>query len=297
MNPADVKLCRVMAEFFRARGFNPLPSRMDEKRPMLKFADLWAKPLPREEFERFETTNAQVMTGRHWGLLVIDLDGPEAVERWAGMGRTPRTWISHSGGGGRHVWLSIPRHGRPLPKAFLWKGEGSHSAIERLGDKSLVMAPPSIHPKTGRRYTWLDRANSPVGIGKPAPCPAWVLDLAPVVAEGANVPIVAYGRPGRGQGPRPDWRERIASLDVPSLVRSWGLRTVGEPRSSGWISCHAYGREDRRASAAIHAESGFYVDSGTGERMSLFDLAAAMNVYPSRDEAFRELGGRYGRCG
>jgi len=290
MDAADVKLCRDMAEFFRRRGYNPLPSRPDEKRPMLRFADLWGKPLAREEFERFETTNVQVMTGRHWGLLVIDLDGPEAIERWAGMGRTPRTWISHSGGGGRHVWFSVPRTGRPLPKAFLWKGDGPHEAIERLCDKSLVMAPPSIHPKAERRYTWLDKANSPVGVTLPAPCPAWVMSLPPVVA-GAQAP--AYVR----AAPRSDWRDVVASMDVPSLVRSWGLKTVGVPRASGWLSCHAYGRDDARPSAAIHADSGYYVDSGTGERMGLFDLAAAMNVYPNRDEAFRELGGRYGRTG
>lgn len=302
---ADVRVCREQAAFFRSRGFNPLPSRPDDKRPMIKYASLWETPLPEAEFDRFETSCVQVMTGRFWGLMAIDLDGPEAIERWAAMGRTPRTWISHSGGGGRHVWLSVPKEGRPLPKAFLWRGEDKHSAIERLCDKSLVMAPPSIHPKTGRRYKWLDKGNSPYTVPMPVPCPAWVLQLAPVVAER---PIVSAAQPfareagrgatGRAPGPRRPWREVVADIpDIPGLFRSWGIRTVGQPRSSGWLACHAFNRDDAHASAAIHIESGYYVDSGSGLRLGLADLAVQLGVYSTALDAIHDLGGKYGRCG
>jgi hypothetical protein len=303
LTDADVKVCREQAAYYRARGFNPLPSRPDDKRPMIKFADLWETPLPEVEFERFETGNLQVMTGRFWGLMAIDLDGPEAIERWATMGRTPRTWISHSGGGGRHVWLAIPKEGRPLPKAFLWKGEDKHSAIERLCDKSLVMAPPSIHPKTGRRYKWLDKGNSPFTVPMPAPCPSWVLQLAPVVAErpivSASAPPTAPRRvaAGRASGPRRPWREVVESIDVPALVRSWGVRTVGVVRASGWLSCHAIDRDDATPSAAIHSQSGYYLDSGSGLRLGLLDLAVQLGVYGTPQDAINDLGGKYGRCG
>lgn len=302
MTDADVKLCKDMAGFYRARGFNPLPSRTDAKRPNLAtYADKWEACLLPAEFDRHATPCMQVMTGRIWGLLVMDLDGPEAIERWATLGRPPRTWISHSGGGGRHVWFSIPTWGRPLPKAMIWRGEGSHSAIERLGDKSLVMAPPSIHPKTGKRYLWLDRANSPHGIGKPADCPAWVLQLAPEAArvEPVHTPPVARRVvvPNRTPGRRPPWREVVARLDVPALVRSWGIKTVGSPRQSGWLTCHAVGREDSRPSAAIHAESGYYVDSGSGLRLGLPDLAVACGAYATPEDAIEDIGGTYGRTG
>jgi hypothetical protein len=308
LTDADVKACREQAAFYRSRGFNPLPSVHDDpdgrKRPMIKYADLWETPLSEVEFQRFETPCLQVMTGRHWGLLVIDLDGPEAIERWATMGRTPRTWISHSGGGGRHVWLSIPRDGRPLSKAILWRGEGKHEAIERLCDKSLVMAPPSIHPKTGRRYKWLDRSNSPFTVPMPAPCPAWVLQLAPVVAERPLVVIHAPSTAprrmttGRATGPRRPWREVVESIpDIPGLVRSWGVRTVGGVRASGWISCHAIDRDDATPSAAIHSRSGFYLDSGSGLRLGLLDLAVQLGVYSTPHDAINDLGGKYGRAG
>lgn len=306
LTDADVRVCREQAAFYRSRGFNPLPSHYDDpdgrKRPMLKYADLWETPLPEAEFERFTTSNIQCMTGRFWGLMVIDLDGPEAIERWATMGRTPRTWISHSGGGGRHVWLAVSREGPPLPKAFLWKGEDKHSAIERLCDKSLVMAPPSIHPKTGRRYVWLDKWNSPFTVPMPAPCPAWVLQLAPVVAER---PLVAIPAPptaprgmatGRATGPRRPWREVVESIpDIPGLLRSWGIKTVGQPRSSGWLACHAFDRDDSHASAAIHTQSGYYVDSGSGLRLGMLDLAVQLGIYGTPQDAITDLGGKYGR--
>jgi hypothetical protein len=302
----DVRLCREQAEFYRLRGFNPLPSRPDDKRPMLKYADMWSACLLPRVFDRFATSNIQIMTGRAWGLLVIDLDGPEAVEKWETMGPCPRTWVSHSGGGGRHVWFTIPTSGPSLPKAVLWKGDGKHSAIERLCDQSLVMAPPSIHPKTGRRYRWLGKHNSPIVVPMPAPCPSWVLQLAPVAAERPLVavhpapPTSASRRTaaGRVTGPRMSWRETIESIpDIPSLVRSWGLRTVGSPRQSGWLPCHAFDRDDAHPSAAIHSQSGYYVDRGSGLRLRLADLAVALRIYSSPQEAINDLGGRYGRCG
>lgn len=295
----DIAECRKWAAFYRERGFNPLPSRTDDKRPLIKYADLWETPLPASEFERFETSNIQVMTGRHWGLLVIDLDGPEAIERWPSLGQSPRTWISHSGGGGRHLWFAIPRTLPPLPKAFLWRGEGEHSAIERLCDKSLIAAPPSIHPKTGRRYKWLNKQNSPLTVPKPAPCPPWVLRLAPVghpQPESFSADVATRPRhsgPGRAPSSKTPWRDVAGRIDVVSLTRSWGLRTVGQPRQSGWLSCHAFDRDDRKPSAAIHVESGFYVDSGSGARMNLLNLAVAMNAYPSVEEAIKELRGQY----
>ena len=104
---------------------------------------------------------------------MIDLDGAESVARWKELGRSPRTWVSHSGGDGQHWWFRLPELAKPMGKAIVWESELRkevsewnranpdnklplpHEAIERLCDQSLVMAPPSIHPVTGQRYRFL----------------------------------------------------------------------------------------------------------------------------------------------
>lgn len=277
---------------YRERGLQPLPSRMNAKRPLVMFSDCWERPYSGDPFDPARwcvrenphppaTTNVQVMTGRTpWRLLVIDLDGEEARGRWASLGGHPPTWTVTSGGKGRHLWfrLSPEQCRRPLPKAFLWRGEDRHNAIERLCDRSLVMAPPSIHPKTGAAYTWTSRRESPLVLNLPALCPAWVLELPPVQEPRATPP------------PRtPHLPPLHLPGDVLFLARSWGLRLAGNVRPSGWAPCHAIGREDTHPSAAIHATKGIYVDQGSGERLSLPDLAVRLGAFHDRIEAYRSL--------
>jgi hypothetical protein len=282
----DMTTCRRWAEFFRLRGFNPLPSdptphaEGGRKKPLCRYADLWETPASPDLFDRFPTTNVQVMTGRHWRLLVIDLDGPEAPERFKRMGRTPRTWATHSGGNGVHLWFMLaPGIERELPKAFLWKGEESHSAIERLCDRSLVMAPPSIHPKTGNRYRFRSSWESPEKLPMPAACPAWILEAKPIESAPKIKPM------------RRDAADLIGSIPHKvDIARSWGVRFTGRPTQKGWWPCHAIDREDRTASAAVHQDSGFYVDQGSGERLSFIDLGIRMGAFMDFKDAMTRLG-------
>lgn len=260
------------AAFYRSRGFNPLPSRPDAKQPFIKYADLWETPTSADLWDRFPGANIQIMTGRRWRLLVIDLDGDEAQQRWA-WNRTPATWITHSGGGGRHLWFRLPESlDCPLPKAFLWRGTDKHQAIERLCDRSLIMAPPSVHPTSGRPYRFLDRDHSPARLTLPAACPSWVLSMPTVVDPGLRS-STRVGNPRRSASATPRWLG-----DRVELAKRWGLRVAGPARASGWVPCHAVGREDRTPSAAIHEESGFYVDSGSGVRMRFDDLMSQLGA-------------------
>lgn len=297
----DIELARRWASFYRSRGLNPLPSRVDEKRPLVRFAEWWDSPAPGDLFDRFETPNIQIMTGRRWRLLVIDLDGPQAREWFYGRGRpVPRTWATHSGGDGLHLWFRLAeRSSVELPKAFLWRGEGDHAAVERLCDRSLIVAPPSIHPKTGRRYRFLDKAHSPISLPQPAPCPAWILDLPPIEKERperAHVPPVAA--PTRVDSSL-SGRYRAAEVleviqDKVGLAESWGLRVASRrPNASGWCPCHAIGREDRTPSASISIESGRYWEPGE-RSIGLFDLAVQLGAYADWRDAVGDLGRRFG---
>jgi hypothetical protein len=296
--PVDVALAARWAALYRSKGWNPLPSRADAKRPLIRFAEYWDRPAPVDLFDRHPTTNIQLVLGRRWRLLAIDLDGDEAKTRFAALGPTPPTWATHSGGGGLHLWFTLPADfPRPLPKAFLWRGEGKHAAIERLCDHSLLMAPPSIHPTSGERYRFLDAYHSPVKLPLPAPCPAWLLNMKgepaavrePVIPARKHVPapVTAAGRYRAS-----DVLDAIP--DKVALAESWGLRVATRrPNAAGWVSCHAAGREDRNPSASLSAETGRYWEPGC-RTVSLFDLAVSLGIYLSFADAVRDLGARYG---
>jgi hypothetical protein len=292
----NTTLARRWAGFYRERGFNPLPSRPDAKRPFVRYADWWEQDAPADLFDRHPTTNIQLMTGRHWRLLVIDLDGEEARERFAKMGQVPLTWATHSGGNGLHLWFRLnPGTFGEIPKAILWKGGEKHSAIERLCDRSLIMVPPSIHPTTGRRYRFLDRRHSPAGLPMPAWCPAWVLRLKPVEAERPTVCLPA-ARPAKRVTTAGRWRAADVLDAIPdkiALAESWGLRVASRrPNVSGWCSCHKVGAEDRSPSASVSATTGRYWEPDS-RTISLFELAVRLGAYLSFEDAVNDLGARF----
>lgn len=294
----DIRSSQNWANLYRVRGFNPLPSRLDRKQPTVRYAECWERRLPALDFDRRATGNIQVMCGRHWRLLVIDLDGEAAIREFTSWGSVPRTWITHSGGGGRHLWFRLPpNYPTPLPKAILWRGEGSHSAIERLCDQSLVMAPPSIHPVSGRRYQFAHKRHSPLALPLPADCPGWVLRLQPLPSLGGVVvpkPVHTAVRAVTPSSRRFDRDDVLRSIpDKVALARSWGVRIAGTASQKGWVPCHAIDREDMHPSAAIHRESGQYVDRGNGVKLSLFDLSVQLGVYRDFPESVQQLGASY----
>jgi hypothetical protein len=297
----DVALCRRWARFYASRGFNPLPSRRDAKRPLVRFARWWEEPAPVDLFDRHPTTNLQIMTGSRWRLVVIDVDGPDARRWLAGLDRpVPPTWATHSGGDGLHLWFLLPEGFRgELPRAILWRGEGRHAAVERLGDRSLIVAPPSIHPTTGHRYRFLGRSQSPARLPMPARCPDWLLRL-PAIATQRPVAEPGPARlpmPARKMVTRPGRYRTAAVLDAIrdkiSLASSWGLRVASGPNHAGWCRCHAVGREDRTPSASISAESGRYWEPGA-RSIGLFDLGVQLGVYADWRDAVADLGARFG---
>lgn len=292
----DIRRAIVMADLYEMRGFQPLPSRPDAKRPLIKYAEHWESRHPDADFFARPTSNVQVVLGRYWGLMAIDLDGEEAQQVWPTWGRHPKTWITHSGGGGRHVWFRIAKdYPRPLPAAFLWRGEGRHSGIERLCDKSLLMAPPSIHPDyPDRRYRFVARRD-PLSIPLPAMAPDWLLAREPVrevVATKPRRPTKAWSSlPPSGKRYRFD-QVVDAIADKVAVAESWGLRFTGRVTTSGWAECHAYDRPDMKASAVLHTETGYYVDRGSGTRMGLFDLGVQLGVAATASDVLQLLGDR-----
>ncbi|MGZ6044683.1 MAG: bifunctional DNA primase/polymerase [Isosphaeraceae bacterium] len=303
---ADVRQCREAMHFYRREGYQPLPSRTDRKAPCCPYGDHWESPVPKHVYDCYRTSNTQVMTGVHWNLVVVDLDGPIAIEAWRAMTlyrEIPPTWEVYSDPyGGRHLWFSVPPGVEAIPPStFVWRLDGAdHANIEVIGDRRLIMAPPSIHPATGRRYRFAD-GHAPRDMRKPAECPAWILDLPSVDASAdmsapERTPATPY------VGPRPsgsyafaDVIEAIPDGEVAGLVRSWGVRVASsKPNSKGWWQCHSIRRDDQNPSAGINERVKCYVDLQSREKLSLFGLAVARGVFGSVSEACNCLGERYG---
>lgn len=303
---AEILASREWAKLYRKKGWNPIPSRPDEKRPFIRWSEWTDREFPAGSFEKFATANIQLVTGRRWGLIAVDLDGPEAVEHWSrAYPRCPRTWITHSGGDGRHLWFTVPECLSPLASGRLWgvwepdarEGKGDwrkHVAIELIGDRKLLMVPPSIHPVTGQKYRFL-AGSSPKDLAWPAPAPGWLLSLpilkaprpapAPRPVAGKAVPAPVAGRYRRD-----DVLDAI--FDPVALAESWGLRVAGGPNVAGWCPCHAIDRDDRTPSASIHSVSGIYWEPGE-RAISLFDLAVRLGIYSDWREAVADLGARH----
>jgi hypothetical protein len=125
------------------------------------------------------------------GLLVVDLDGEDAVRAWADLAARP----------GGHPRTLVARTGKGFHGYFT--GEGPSSAgrigpkIDTRGRGGYVIAPPSVHG-SGAVYEWIEATLDPV------PVPEWLTEALdrglPDSSAGERrrlpdgVPFTPYGR-------------------------------------------------------------------------------------------------------
>lgn len=120
--------------------------------------------------------NIAIACGFGSGVWVLDVDGREGEATLRELEKEhdalPPTVEVITGDGGRHLYFkwparaeirnnpSSPDHEAALP-CLHWRGEGGYA-----------IAPPSIHPDTGRAYAWsVDSAR------RPADAPDWLLKI------------------------------------------------------------------------------------------------------------------------
>jgi Bifunctional DNA primase/polymerase, N-terminal len=116
-------------------------------------------------WERWPRANIGIAVPK--GMVVVDVDprdgGNETLaELERRHGHLPPTLEVSTGSGGRHLWFKHPTD-RLLQRDL---GAGVQT---RVGGKGYVVAPPSVHPETGRPYQWVQPA-APV-----AWLPSWVV--------------------------------------------------------------------------------------------------------------------------
>lgn len=117
--------------------------------------------------------NIGIATGRKSNIFVVDVDpkngGEESIDTlFSRHGRFPDTWTDITGSGGTHYYFRYP--------AFaIGNAAGLMPGIDIRGDGGQVVAPPSIHPETGKRYIW-DGLDEP-DREPPAEAPLWLLEM------------------------------------------------------------------------------------------------------------------------
>ncbi|MCC6344274.1 MAG: bifunctional DNA primase/polymerase [Bryobacterales bacterium] len=116
--------------------------------------------------------NIGIVTGIKSQVFVVDVDprngGEDSIDTlFTRHGRFPTTWEAMTGSGGRHYYFRMPAF--PVGNVV-----GFAPGIDIKGTGGQVVAPPSIHPDTGKRYEWdglNDIQDEPL-----AEAPRWLLD-------------------------------------------------------------------------------------------------------------------------
>lgn len=118
------------------------------------------------------TYNVAIATGH--GLVVLDVDADHNVGKYGDetlaelerkYGPLPETWTCLTGGGGAHYYFQCDDPALTVAVGFA-------PGLDYRGAGGYVIAPPSIHPTTGRAYEW-EVSSTPTNVPL-APLPDWL---------------------------------------------------------------------------------------------------------------------------
>jgi len=143
--------------------------------------------------------NANIgLRGGRGSFVALDIDpsrgGEDSLrELQREHGNLPDTWESVTGKLGTHLYYIHPLNGPDIPMS----NDKIAPGVDIRAAQSYCVAPPSVHPETGRVYEW-DRNLHPFKI-QPAPCPGWLVELA-----------LKDSGPGANKAPD-EWREIISA--------------------------------------------------------------------------------------
>jgi hypothetical protein len=187
---------------YAARGWPVFP--LDGKVPFAGtrgFKDATVKPWP-GHWPHW--ANIGIATGT--GLVVLDVDyrhgGDESLHELKRHGNLPLTVSAETGSGGEHLYFATDARIRNSAGKL---GQG----LDIRGEGGYVVAPPSIHPETGRPYTW-DNHPDEVQV---APLPDWLERLLVQPQSGKARPASEWRKlaaAGAAEGARNDACARLA---------------------------------------------------------------------------------------
>jgi putative DNA primase/helicase len=151
------------------------------------------RPYPGTHGHRDATTDPATIRGwwREWpdanvgiscsstaGPIVLDVDGPTGWELLGTLDLPPTREATSRREHRRHFYFDPPTSGIEVKRRLHLQGQ----KLDILGDGGYVVAPPSVHPSTGKRYKWLNEYQL-------APLPESVLKLLGPIKRGPAPPL------------------------------------------------------------------------------------------------------------
>jgi hypothetical protein len=154
--------CLPAALDYCARDWSVIPIRSsgtteDRKKPLLaSWKEFQTRRATEQEIRTWWTkwprANVGIVTGRISGIIVLDLDGPNAGRLLSETGIDVANMPCVGTGRGYHYLLPHPGHESPNKAGLVSDHNGS--SIDIRGDGGYFIAPPSLHG-SGRLYVWL----------------------------------------------------------------------------------------------------------------------------------------------
>jgi len=260
----------IAARRYAALGLSVLPLR--GKRPALRaWKALQERPAPPDMLDRWARAglfhNVGVACGAaSGGLVVLDLDQRAATLAFAA--RFPHlaaTFTVTTGSGqGHHVYLVA--ESLPPPCRALDSPSGN---VELQSTGQQVVAPPSIHPKTGRPYT-VARPLDVRRVGDLDDVVAWIAGLHREVPLDAPRPI----RSDPAMSVNSDLVEAIAAH-----FRRAGYRSKGPWLNGPCIYPERHAHHDHKPSFGFNTETGYGNCFVCGSILAK-DVARQLGIHP-----------------
>lgn len=209
----------------------------------------WPHVVPTEhEVEAHSRSGKNIGIKAGNGLAILDFDNQAAeAEMLKTLG--PLTPTVETGSGKRHYYVA---GSDTLPAKLRWKGE-IVGEIQRTSAQQVV-APPSVHPDTGREYVWLTAPGAPL---QELP-KRWLVALAAggaTKAIDAEVPdYIKLDDPRGHEADGSGWDGPDADVILERASKQPGARR----RAGGWkfacAGCQAEGHDKHRDNAIVRPD-------------------------------------------
>ena len=200
------------------------------------------------------------------GLVVADFDAPKGGDGPDGLAvlrelrnrnLVPETLAARTGGGGVHLVYAHPGVRIPTIRDFPKPG------ADVKGDGGYFVVQPSLHPRTGEPYRWVNPGARLV----PLP-PVWVARLKDPPATAGLMPAVAAMDPAMACRRLDRMLAKLATLrrdENPGGYLAWATRRAGEMVRAGLITEAAAAGACYRAAVRGGLVAAFGADSINGD--------------------------------